>query len=56
MVNGVRCKLPGSNGVIYPWSPPRVGVDLKVLLELENDFWTDLHTRILEIRYSARNF
>ncbi|KAG1789257.1 uncharacterized protein HD556DRAFT_1529546 [Suillus plorans] len=56
MVNGVRCKLPGSNGVIYPWSPPRVGVDLKVLLELENSFWTDLHTRVLEIRYSARNF
>ncbi|KAG1718848.1 hypothetical protein EDB19DRAFT_1790842 [Suillus lakei] len=38
-VNGVPCRLPGSHGIIYPWSPPRVGVDLKVILVLEDGLW-----------------
>lgn len=40
--NNMRFKFPGSNGVIYPWSPPRMGVDLKVLQRLENALFQEL--------------
>ncbi|KAG2042032.1 hypothetical protein BDR03DRAFT_978763 [Suillus americanus] len=44
--NGTRFKFPGSNGVIYPWSPPRVGVDVKVLQRLEYALFQELHAAI----------
>ncbi|KAG1805175.1 uncharacterized protein BJ212DRAFT_1469153 [Suillus subaureus] len=44
--NGTQFKFPGSNGVIYPWSPPRVGVDVKVLQRLEDALFQELHAVI----------
>lgn len=40
--NNTRFKFPGSNDIIYPWSPPRVGVDLKVLQRLEDALFQEL--------------
>ncbi|KAG1889553.1 hypothetical protein F4604DRAFT_1569243 [Suillus subluteus] len=54
-VNGVSCKLPGSNGMIYPWSPPHVGVDLKVIIVLEDSLWRELH-EVLQYYCPAYNF
>jgi hypothetical protein len=42
----VSIKLPGSHGIIYPWSPPRVGLNVRVLLILEGQLWAELHTAI----------
>ena len=39
--------LPGSHGVISAWSPPRVGLDLTVLQDLENNLWDELYRAIL---------
>jgi hypothetical protein len=44
----MRFKCPGSNGGIYPWSPPRVGVDIKVLQRLYNALFQKLHDAINE--------
>ena len=38
--------LPGSHGVISAWSPPRVGLDLTVLQDLENNLWDELYRAI----------
>lgn len=45
--NKTRFKFPGSNGAIYPWSPPRVGVDVKVLQKLEDALFEELR-RVIE--------
>jgi hypothetical protein len=42
----VSIKLPGSHGIVYPWSPPRVGLDVSVLEILEERLWAELHTAI----------
>jgi len=42
----ISINLPGSHGVVYPWSPPRVGLDLSVLRILEEQLWTELHAAI----------
>jgi len=42
----VSIKLPGSHGIIYPWSPPHVGLDVSVLEILEERLWVELHTAI----------
>jgi len=39
-------KLPGSHGIVYPWSPPRFGLDLSVLQILEDRLWNALYTAI----------
>lgn len=39
-------KLPGSHGVLYSWTPPRVGVDITVLRALEDDLWTELKAAV----------
>ncbi|KAG1892017.1 hypothetical protein F4604DRAFT_1640851 [Suillus subluteus] len=44
--NRTRFKFPSSNGVIYPWSPPRVGVDVKVLQRLEFALFQELYAAI----------
>ncbi|KAJ8597369.1 hypothetical protein M405DRAFT_507775 [Rhizopogon salebrosus TDB-379] len=36
----------GSHGIIYPWSPPRVGLDASVLQKLEDRWWDELHRAI----------
>lgn len=45
MANEARFKFPGSNGVIYPWSP-RVGVNVKVLQRLEYALFQQLREAI----------
>lgn len=40
--NNTRFKFPGSNGAIYPWSPPRVGVNVEVLQKLEDALFKEL--------------
>ncbi|KAJ8583012.1 hypothetical protein M405DRAFT_829631, partial [Rhizopogon salebrosus TDB-379] len=42
----VSIKLPGSHGIVYPWSPPRVGLDVSVLEILEERLWAELHTAV----------
>jgi hypothetical protein len=42
----ISVKLPGSHGVVYPWSPPRVGLDVSVLRKLEERLWAELYTAI----------
>ncbi|KAJ8587978.1 hypothetical protein M405DRAFT_277292 [Rhizopogon salebrosus TDB-379] len=42
----VSIERPGSHGVIYPWSPPRVGLDVSVLRKLEDRLWDELHGEI----------
>lgn len=34
--------LPGTHGLLCAWSPPVIGVDISVLLDLEKDLWTEL--------------
>ncbi|KAG2341187.1 hypothetical protein BDR05DRAFT_991050 [Suillus weaverae] len=45
VANEARFKFPGSNGVIYPWSP-RVGVNVKVLQRLEYALFQQLREAI----------
>jgi hypothetical protein len=42
----VSIKLPGSHGIMYPWIPPRVGLDVSVLEILEERLWAELHKAI----------
>jgi len=42
----ISIKLPGSHGIIYPWTPPRVGLDLNVLQILEDQLWDALYMAI----------
>ena len=39
-------KLPGSHGVLFSWTPPRVGVDVAILQVLENDLWDEMNAAI----------
>ena len=39
-------KLPGSHGVLYSWTPPRVGVGTTVLRALEDDLWNELKAAV----------
>jgi len=43
----VQFKLPGSHGIIYPWSP-RVGLDVEVLEVLEDALWRELLPAVKE--------
>jgi hypothetical protein len=42
----VSIERPGSHGIVYPWSPPRVGLDVSVLRKLEDRLWDELHGKI----------
>ncbi|KAG1736311.1 hypothetical protein EDB19DRAFT_1580806, partial [Suillus lakei] len=44
--NDARFKFPGSNGIIYPCSPPRVGVDVEVLQRLKDALFQELREAI----------
>jgi len=44
-------KLPGSHGVLYAWSPPRVGLDVTILQSLENDLWDELKAAVGDARF-----
>jgi len=46
--------IPGSHGIIYSWCPPRIGVSLNVLEELEGQLWRRLHQALLEHRAQIR--
>ncbi|KAG2014309.1 hypothetical protein CC2G_011137 [Coprinopsis cinerea AmutBmut pab1-1] len=37
---------PGTNGVIHPWTPPRVGVKLSILKDVEAFLWDQLESII----------
>ncbi|KAG1889548.1 hypothetical protein F4604DRAFT_848110 [Suillus subluteus] len=54
--NGEHLVLPGSHGVVYPWSPPLVGVDIERLHELEQGLLAELRnaTRKTESLPSTR--
>lgn len=39
-------KLPGSHGVLFSWTPPRIGVDVSVLQALENKLWVEMNAAI----------
>ena len=39
-------KLPGSHGVLFSWTPPRVGVDVTILQALENDLWDEMNAAV----------
>ena len=34
--------LPGTHGLLCAWSPPAIGVNISVLLDLEKDLWIEL--------------
>ena len=46
--------LPESHGVIQPWCPPRVGIDLRVLEALETQLWEKLYNALKEKHRSVR--
>ena len=46
--DGAQFKLPRSHGIMYPWSPPRVGLDIKLLEVLEDALWRELPHAIME--------
>ncbi|KAG2014310.1 hypothetical protein CC2G_011138 [Coprinopsis cinerea AmutBmut pab1-1] len=46
-------KLPGTHGILFPWTPPPIGVDIAQLRDLEQHLWKnlgDLCTRPLSRR------
>jgi hypothetical protein len=43
--------LPDSHGIIYAWSPPRVGLDVTVLQALENALWDELKAAVGDTRF-----
>ena len=51
--------MPGSHGMLYAWSPPRVGLDVTVLQALENILWDELKAAVGDTRFlvhSRQNF
>ncbi|KAJ3505231.1 hypothetical protein NLJ89_g7524 [Agrocybe chaxingu] len=40
--------LPGTHGVFYAWSPPRVGVDIQVLKMMERELWEKLEKAVTD--------
>ena len=49
----ISIQLPGSHGIIYPWSPPQVGLDLSVLQILEDKLWDALYTAINKAEFEV---
>lgn len=43
---GSEFNLPGTHGILFAWSPPRIGIDVSVLKMLENDLWDELHSAL----------
>ena len=46
--------IPRSNGVIYPWCPPRIGIGLGKLEVLETQLWTKLYEELMQKHRGAR--
>ena len=46
VTGSVAFLVPGSHGVLFSWTPPRVGVDVAVLQVLENDLWDEMNAAI----------
>ena len=45
--------IPRSHGIIYPWCPPRIGIDLAVLEALEKQLWARLYEVLKEKHQSS---
>ncbi|KAL4065134.1 hypothetical protein J3A83DRAFT_4099532 [Scleroderma citrinum] len=43
-------KLPRTQGLIYGWKPPRVGIPVSLLKSLENDLWLELVEALYDLR------
>ncbi|KAF8414845.1 hypothetical protein L210DRAFT_852298 [Boletus edulis BED1] len=52
-------QLPGTHGLMFPWDPPVVGVDVSVLKTLEAKLWEELHrvvsSELQELLYSRHS-
>ncbi|EDR06078.1 uncharacterized protein LACBIDRAFT_294726 [Laccaria bicolor S238N-H82] len=44
----IDIKLPGSHGVLFAWTPPRVGVEVTILQQLEKELWDEMSAAVTD--------